>query len=84
MSRFVFSTETKKFSNTYSADYYAVRQWVRSPPSSTTAYFVSVLKTKHDIQLLLMFSRGKMSAASHGVVRFSPCLLNFLNILKDF
>ena len=35
-------------------------------------YFISVLKTKRDLPLLLMFSAGKMSAALRGLVRFSP------------
>ena len=59
--------------------YYAERQWIahcRWLPLSTAHVlpngFASVLKKKHDLTLPLMLPEGKMSAASRGVIRFSP------------
>ena len=53
------------------SDSVAERQWIRPPLLS------SVFKTKRDLLLLLMFSAGKMSTASHGVVTFSSRALVF-------
>ena len=58
---------------------YSERQWIArrrwlplSTPRVLPNYFASVLKTKRDLPLLLTLSDGKLSAASRGMVRFSP------------